>query len=140
MGNAYPDLVSKATFVWQEQYHKFVKMEAHPKWGGKAKRLNKPMRELGDGKVETIKIFQDRLADEVLRSARVATSRQDQYTQARTEAMRTKAAKDGKRSSITQSYCARLILQVQHSPTQTGMKIHYKLLPASLSKTILKSR
>jgi len=93
--NAYPDLVSKATFVWQEQYHKFVKMEEHPKWGGKAKRLNKLMRELGEGKVETIEIFQDRLADEVLRTKGAATSKQEQYTQARTEAMKAKAATDG---------------------------------------------
>ena len=82
--NAYPDLVSKATFVWQKQYHKFVKMEEHPKWGRKAKRLNKLMRELGEGKVETIEIFQDRLADEVLRTKGAATSKQEQYTQART--------------------------------------------------------
>ena len=93
--NAYPDLVSKAAIVWQEKYHKFVKMEAHPQWGGKAKRLNKLMRELGEGKVETIEIFQDRLADEVLRTKGAATTAQEQYTHARTEAMKTKATADG---------------------------------------------
>jgi len=93
--NAYPDLVSKAAIVWQEKYHKFVKMEAHPQWGGKAKRLNKLMRELGEGKVETIEIFQDRLADEVLRTKGAATTAQEQYTHARTEAMKAKATADG---------------------------------------------
>ena len=115
--NAYPDLVSKAAIVWQEKYHKFVKMEEHPKWGGKATRLKNLMRDLGEGKVETIEIFQDRLADEVLRTKGAATSKQEQYTQARTEAMRAKATADG-----------------------TAFINNNKQLPASLSKTILKSR
>ena len=91
---ARPDLVSKH-FNWMLRYHAFIKLNEHPKWGGIVIRLERLMLDLHQGKVDTIEIFQERLVDEVLRVKGAATTAQEQYTHARTEAMKAKATADG---------------------------------------------